>query len=388
MKEVQLLLEKYKQGSITAAELERLQELSQQPEVAALIKADIDTLLRQGAPDSGWQPADHPEIVAHILAQPTLKATRPSRNRWLLAAACLAALAIGGGAYLYQHQRQPVVIAKQVKPIQPGSNKAMLVLADGSTLPLDSAHLGEIAQQGDARIHNNGEGITYQANGKAAGIVYNAIVTPRGGQYQLGLPDGSRVWLNAASSIRFPTAFAGKERRVEISGEAYFQVAPNAAQPFIVAVKGNEAMEVQVLGTSFNIMAYADEAAITTTLESGAVQLSRGGAKAMLQPGQAGTLAGNASFSVGPADMEQALAWKDGKFRFRNTSIQTIMRQIARWYDVEVTYSGDLSDVRLTGVISRRADADDLLHILSATQRVSFETDHHQIKVKPFYPAQ
>ncbi|SHM97550.1 FecR family protein [Chitinophaga jiangningensis] len=388
MKEVQLLLEKYKQGSITAAELERLQELSLQPDAVEIIKTDIDTLLQQGAPDSGWQPADHPEILTYILTQPTLKATRSWRNKWLLAAACLAALAIGTGTWFYQQQRPPAIVAQKAKPIQPGSNKAMLVLADGSTVALDSANLGQIARQGNASINNNGEGITYQTNGKASTIVYNAIVTPRGGQYQLGLPDGSRVWLNAASSIRFPTAFAGKERRVEISGEAYFQVAPNAQQPFFVTVKGNKTMDVQVLGTSFNIMAYPDEQMITTTLESGAVQLLHAGNKTQLQPGLAGSLNEAATFDVATADMEEVLAWKDGKFRFRNTNIQTIMRQIARWYDVEVSYAGDLSDVRLTGVISRRADADDLLQILSATQRVNFETTNNQIKVKPFHQEQ
>ncbi len=384
---IQQLLEKYRLGNISADELQQLQALVEEGLGEKEILEDILSTLHQGAPDSGWQSADHTHLVEQIVMDTPVMPIRSNSKKWWLAAACAAAI-FSSGVYWYQHRiitptQHPVHLA-----MMPGGNKAMLVLADGSTVPLDSANLGQIAKQGDANINNNGESLIYDNQGPSTKVVYNAIVTPRGGQYQLGLPDGSRVWLNAASSIRFPTAFPGRERRVEITGEAYFQIAADPNRPFLVAVKGNDSMEVQVLGTSFNVMAYTDEQEITTTLENGAVKLVHGTSQTVLQPGYAGTLTHHTGFSTAPADLEQTLAWKEGKFRFRNTNIQTIMRQISRWYDVDISYEGDLSDVDLTGIISRRENAASLLKILSATQRVQFETTKNKIRVKPYNPEQ
>ncbi|MBV8253043.1 MAG: DUF4974 domain-containing protein [Chitinophaga sp.] len=387
MHDLKQLLEKYRLGNISADELQRLQQLVEAGVGEEEILGDILSTLHNGAPDSGWQSSEHAHLVEQIVMETPIRPIRSSRTKWWLAAACVAAV-FSAGVYWWPHHTITPTHLTQHIAMMPGGNKAMLVLADGRTVPLDSANLGNIAKQGDANISNNGESLIYDNQGPSTKVVYNSIVTPRGGQYQLGLPDGSRVWLNAASSIRFPTAFPGKERRVEITGEAYFQVAADPNKPFLVDVKGNDSLQVQVLGTSFNVMAYTDEQDITTTLENGSVQLLHGTAQTLLRPGYAGTLTHHSGFTTAQADLEQTLAWKEGKFRFRNTNIKTIMRQISRWYDVDISYEGDLSDVDLTGIISRRENAASLLKILSATQRVQFETTNNKIRVKPYNPEQ
>lgn len=390
MTEIRVLLEKYRNDDISQDELLRLKRLVTGNDYEPEIKADILAALHNQTPDQGWQQADEAAILQQILSTPGSTRFITGRRIWYAAAAVLlGAVLTGGGWYFFHQPRKQVVVVQTQVPLAPGSNKAMLILADGKAIPLDSANMGALAQQGNTSIVNTQDGLKYKAGGAAAEAVYNTVSTPKGGQYQLTLADGSKVWLNAASSIRFPTAFTGKDRQVEISGEAYFQVAANAGQPFKVKVKGRSEMEVDVLGTSFNIMAYPDEQAITTTLEEGAVQLVHGQSHSLLKPGYGGSLeAGADEFTIGQADLEQALAWKEGKFRFRNTNIQTIMRQMARWYNIDVTYEGDLSDIRLTGIISRRENATALLRILSTTKRVHFDVNDNRILVKPYDPQQ
>ncbi len=390
--EVQLLLEKYKNGRISQEELLRLKAMVAGNDYEPEIKADIlSALYNSGTPQSGLSAEDGEAILQNILQTTPPRAASNTRSMiWYAAAATLLGATLVTGALYMNRQQQPVIVAApKANPLAPGTNTAVLVLADGKTIPLDSANTGALAKQGNSSIVNSAQGLAYKTEGATTAVVYNTVVTPRGGQYQLTLADGTKVWLNAASSIRFPTAFSGKERLVEISGEGYFQVAANAQQPFRVKVKGNPDMEVNVLGTSFNIMAYTDEKNITTTLESGAVQLVHGNSRSVLQPGYGGSLnTGDAAFTIEKADLEQALAWKEGKFRFRNTSIQTIMRQIARWYNIEVTYEGDLSDIRLTGIISRRENAASLLKILSTTKRVHFDINDNRVVVAPYDPEQ
>jgi ferric-dicitrate binding protein FerR (iron transport regulator) len=297
-------------------------------------------------------------------------------------AAVLAGGMIATGIYVLPEKKHAIT-ARVVQPqaLTPGATKAMLTLADGTVVPLDSASTGTLAQQGNTQVMNANGHLSYKAQGNTAAIMYNKVMTPHGGQYQLTLADGSRVWLNAASSIRFPTAFTGKDRQVEVSGEVYFEIAQQASQPFSVRVND---IDVKVLGTSFNIMAYSDEQAVKTTLVEGAVQLTHNGQSSVLKPGlQASLSAQDKQFVITPADMEQTLAWKEGKFRFRNTNIKNIMRQLSRWYDMDVTYQGDVSDIDLTGVLSRREDADKLLKALETTQRVHFEVNGNKITVIP-----
>ena len=252
---------------------------------------------------------------------------------------------------------------------------------NGARIVLDSASNGTIAAQGNAQVVKLANGqLAYQALAGSRGrAVYNTMVTPRGGGYQLALPDGSRVWLNSASSIRFPTSFSDSERRVEITGEAYFEVSKNDKVPFIVETRG---MKVEVLGTEFNLMAYNDEDAIRTTLVTGAVSVHKGTEKNILRPGQQASLAnGSDVFRVGQADLEETLAWKEGKFRFSKSDIKVIMRQIARWYDVDIVYKGKLPDIEFSGVFPRKEYISQLLEVLEDAVKVHFDTEGNTITV-------
>jgi ferric-dicitrate binding protein FerR (iron transport regulator) len=386
--EIKRLLEKYKRHEISEEEyLLLMQEISDDARTSA-IKADIMETLYGNTPDMGWNEGEAAVVLRGIFREGAADAQRRRvvRRRRLiygsLAAAIVAGMiATGVHVSLRDKQAAPVAaIQRQLLP--PGASKAMLTLADGTVIPLDSANNGALARQGNTQIVSRNGALSYSAGGHVDKVMYNTVVTPSGGQYQLTLADGSRVWLNAASSIRFPTAFTGKERIVEITGEAFFEIAQRADMPFQVKVQD---MQVNVLGTSFNIMAYRDEQAIKTTLVDGAVQLKHGDQASILKPGLQASLAGREGrFVIATADMEQTLAWKEGKFRFRNTNIRTIMRQLSRWYNIDVSYEGDVSDIDLTGVISRREEAGKLLTALEATQRVQFEVNGNNVTVKPW----
>lgn len=264
--------------------------------------------------------------------------------------------------------------------IPPGSNKAVLTLANGRQIVLNSAQNGLLGKQGTVQIIKLDSGLlSYQGATTTGEVLYNTIATPRGGQFQVLLPDGSRVWLNAASSLRFPTAFTGADRAVTLTGEAYFEVAQNQAKPFAVTVNN---MKVQVLGTSFNIMAYEEEGAVNTTLVSGAVKVNCENNQAVIAPGQQAVLpTGKSQFEIGAANIEAAVAWKEGHFLFDNNDIYTIMRQVGRWYDVEISYQGDLSGITLSGAISRKKYVSQVLDILATTGRVQFEMKDNRIIV-------
>ncbi len=282
------------------------------------------------------------------------------------AAAVVLVIAAGVVVAVVKNKPAPVVAGaleqEVVKDIPPGRNKAILTLADGATISLDDCKKGDIARDGNAQIVKGRDSgmLIYRAvaggrqtvAGDPGTVAYNTITTPRGGQYQLALSDGSKVWLNASSSLRFPTTFAGTERSVELTGEGYFEIAKNTAMPFSINVNG---VVVQVLGTRFNVNAYNDESVVRTTLVEGAVKVKRAGEVMMLRPGQqavasgavasgavisgvAGATAadgGEGSLRLNPeADLEEVMAWKQGIFNFKNLDIESIMRQISRWYDV------------------------------------------------------
>ena len=275
----------------------------------------------------------------------------------------------------------------------PGSNKAVLTLADGSQIILDNAQNGALSQQGNTKIFKLDAGqLSYKTNGTQANgqLLYNTISTPRGGQYQIILPDGSTVWLNAASSIRFPTAFIGTKRSVELNGEAYFEVTKNTAMPFTVHVNspttgGDGGMDVQVLGTHFNVMAYNEEDALRTTLLEGAVRVTKGAAVGLLKPGKQAKLDKNAgSIKILDVDVDEAIAWKNGLFLFNNDDIRTIMRQISRWYDVDISFEGDtLKGRNFTGQISRNNNVSQVLKMLELTKEVHFKMTGKNIIVLP-----
>jgi len=265
--------------------------------------------------------------------------------------------------------------------VSPGGDKAILTLADGSAVVLDEAQNGTLAQQGSSKVIKLGGKIMYDpANKNSKEIVYNTITTPNGGQYQLELPDGSLVWLNSTSSIHFPTSFAGKERRVEITGEAYFEVAKNRDMPFIVTVNN---AEVQVLGTHFNVNAYNDEENVKTTLLEGSVKFVSGDNISMLKPGQQSQLTNNGLIKVlNNVDVEEVVAWKNGMFDFENAGIEIVMRQLSRWYDVEIEYNGKTDDLFIAEM-RRNIKLSDALKALELTGKVKFDIQGKKIIVMP-----
>jgi ferric-dicitrate binding protein FerR (iron transport regulator) len=265
--------------------------------------------------------------------------------------------------------------------VSPGGDKAVLTLADGSTIVLDDAQNGTLAEQGNAKIIKLDGKLSYDLTNKnSKEVVYNTISTPKGGQYQLELPDGSLVWLNASSSIHFPTSFVENQRRVEITGEAYFEVAKNLNKPFIVGVNNSE---VQVLGTHFNINSYSDEDDVKTTLLEGSVKFVNGATTSILKPGQQSQLAKNGSIKVeSDVDVDKVVAWKNGLFDFENAGIETVMRQLSRWYDVEVDYNGKPDDLFIAEM-RRNIKLSDALKALELTGKVRFDIQGKKIVVMP-----
>jgi transmembrane sensor len=321
------------------------------------------------------------------------KIKRPKRLHLLpYAAAVLLLLAVGikfTGLFKKNKVTQQIA-AKHPTDFKPGGNKAVLTLADGSKIILDGTKHGKIARQQSISIENIKSGeIVYNAEeaikkqDKPVEVnltAYNTIETPRGGQYEVVLPDGTKVWLNAASSLKYPVLFAGNDRRVDLTGEAYFEVAKNAAKPFIVKTRGQS---VEVLGTHFNINSYTDEDAVKTTLLEGSVKVhgNAGGQMVKLVPGQqAVNVTGNLSV-LRDADTDEATAWKNGKFVFRDVELKTIMRQLSRWYDVDVVYQGQVVAKHYRGRISRNVPVSQLLEILN-TSGLNFTINGREIIVK------
>jgi transmembrane sensor len=305
-------------------------------------------------------------------------------------AAVLIGLAFITGIFVYKAKEaadlQAIALKKNAVKFdaEPGQNKAILTLADGSKLELNSAKIGVLAKAGHMSVKKTKDGqliylIAPSKNADAnTPIAFNTISTPIGGQYQVILPDGTKVWLNAASSLKYPTLFKGGQRTVELTGEAYFEVTKNAAMPFYVKVND---MQVKVLGTHFNIMAYNNEPAVKTTLLEGSVQLSSGGVSNKLKPGQQGMLK-NGQITVSDVNAEHAVAWKNGYFEFNRSGIHEIMNQLARWYDIEIAYEGNIPDDEFVGKIERSAKLSQVLNILKLS-KIHFVLENKKLTVKP-----
>ncbi|WP_423736928.1 FecR family protein [Chitinophaga caseinilytica] len=254
--------------------------------------------------------------------------------------------------------------ATTVAEVLPGTNKAMLTLADGSVIELDSTGAVTIPRQGSASISAAGGQLSYDANSIKAAPAFNTLRTPRGGQFKVILSDGTKVWMNAESSLTYPTTFSDDFREVELTGEAFFEVEKDAMRPF--RVKASEAM-VDVLGTSFNVMAYPEEKSVDATLVQGAVIVKGNGGAKRLLPGEQAVVAGGATPEVSEVDVEEVLAWKNGLFIFQDADLKSVMRQLARWYDVEIEYQGRPSDMKLNGAVYRNYSLSQVLTVLKAT---------------------
>ncbi|MFX1707542.1 FecR domain-containing protein [Chitinophaga sp. CC14] len=302
--------------------------------------------------------------------------------RYAAAAALLALVAVAGKIgwqHRYPSPQKNIMADNTTATDKPPANKkAMLTLADGSTITLDDAANGALGKQGGANIIKKEKGqLAYQAGDANGAVVYNTLTVPRGGQYQLVLPDGTNVWLNSATSLRYPTSFRGAERKVILQGQAYFEIAANATQPF--KVQANE-MEVLVLGTRFDMMAYADEPTINATLVDGKIKVQ----DKILRPGQQAVLAlSGHELTVRDADVNKIMAWKNGLFVFNNMDLPTILREIARWYDVEIVYQSAPGKELYGGGISRNLNLSAVLHVLEENGTNHFKTDGNKVVVLP-----
>ena len=345
-------------------------------------------------PDVDWD-----AIYTKIINTPVIG----KRYVWprIAAAAVIIVLLSAGGYFIFNNHHVKQTAATETRQqfknndVAPGGNKAVLTLANGKQIILDSAGNGTLMQQGNIKIIklDNGQLSYNSLNGsstspKTGEVLYNTISTPRGGQYQVVLADGSKVWLNAASSLRFPTSFTGNNREVTLTGEGYFEVTHDDAKPFKVLANG---VEIKVLGTHFNINAYDDEATIKTTLLEGSVKVEKGAASKTIRPGEQAQIEShdnslNPKIMVQSVDVDAAVAWKNGRFIFHGNNIQSVMRQLARWYNVEVSYQGNVTDEEFVGVInrSRYENISQILEMLEKTRTVSFAVNGHNVTVMPF----
>lgn len=314
----------------------------------------------------------------HLPAAPPAR-VRPLFNwRWTAAAAIL--LLVGAAWYFRRDTAAPPPLAVlTTTPVVPGHSQATLTLADGSVIPLDSNGNRAIAQPGATAQQHNGQ-LQYVAQGNATAATMNTLTTPRGGQFQLTLPDGTKVWLNAASSITYPTAFTGDHRNVAIQGEVYFEVAAKEHQPFTVKV--NQTTSIDVLGTGFNVNAYTDEPYVSTTLVQGAIKLNAGNTSRVLRPGQQAQSKDETLQVKEHADINAILAWKREMFSFQDADLAYVMRQLSRWYDVSVTYTGAIPARRFQGEIERNLPLKDVLDGL-ANIGVHFRVEGRRIIVMP-----
>lgn len=307
--------------------------------------------------------------------------------KWVAAAAVILGIIAVGTYFWAERTIMPATTEKAgavaEADIAPGGNKAMLTLANGAQIVLDSANNGVLATQGNTAIIKSQSGqLIFDISKQTAGTddiapdAINTLSTPKGGQYVIILPDGTKVWLNAQSSLHFPTAFNAKERVVQLSGEAYFEVAKDKRKPFHVQSKG---ADIEVLGTHFNVMAYTNEPIMETTLLEGAIKVSKDNRSETIRPGKQVQLS-DQGMQIRSIDTVDAVAWKNGIFQFNDTHLKNIMRQVERWYDVKIDYAS-LPDKRYNGMVFRNSNLSEVLKMLEMAGDIRFEVVDKTIKV-------
>jgi transmembrane sensor len=409
---IQELFKKYLDETITQEEFVRLYQLIND----GYDPGELDPLLeaawserRYAAPGND---SDRREVLANLLNRikvrdlypeqsemiDTEQAVRYGRSRrswyrpgWVRYAAAIIVLLASGAWLLFNNRHSagsaPVAVARPASDITaPKGARTTLTLSSGQQIILDSVGSGTLTVQGGTSVRKlkNGQ-LAYESGKKNPdNILYNTLSTAKGGQTMVVLADGSKVWLNALSSLRYPTAFAGKERTVELDGEAYFEISSNKDKPFRVNIQGRG--EVVVLGTHFNVNAYRDEPTINTTLLEGSVKVKREGTEFVtIKPGQQVQMNDKRMTVEGDADIEEVMAWKNGYFSFDGANTEEIMRQVSRWYDVKIIYEGNIKEERFAGSMPRSANASKLLEVLSLTKTVQFVIQDKTIIVKPFH---
>lgn len=388
------LIDQYVTGRLSQEGRNSFALLLEKPEYRALLEAELEQSFADDVYE-GTEPAQRRERINKLINDKIAQQEAPAapvhrvhllQRSWVrLAVAAMLVLLLGSAVFLAMRKGSDKALATTDAPqpagdIAPGRDGAILTLADGSRIVLDSSRKGALGQQGGTNLVLDNNRLAYESNHTTGNAVsYNMLNVPRGRQFQVVLPDGTKVWLNAASSMRYPTAFTGAERLVEITGEAYFEVAHDTQHPFIVK-KGDT--ETRVLGTHFNINAYEDERTMNITLLEGSVQVKNGAKQAIIKPGQQAQV-GNGIKVAGNVDVDEVVAWKEGKFQFGETAdIESIMRQVANWYDVEVIYKGTVHS-HIGGTISRNVNLSLLLKMLQTTGVVDFKVANKTVEVIP-----
>jgi Fe2+-dicitrate sensor, membrane component len=389
LKQFQELIERYLSEQSSSEETKNLKQLINDPEYLAKLGSIMDEQLA----NNPFLASDYPQVIERlkngiekdIAQQKKLERVSSLRivRRWMAAAAVF--ILIASISFLWSKKRdtdsdRELTVTSSPIRITPGKDGAILTLSDNTTIVLDSAGNGIIAtQNGSDVVLNNGQLIYKTKN--HAGVAYNTMTTPKGRQFSLVLPDGTKAWLNAGSSLRYPTAFVGKERKVEVTGEVYFEVAKNERMPF--KVKVNERMEVVVLGTHFNINSYSNEASINTTLLEGSVQISNETQNQILKPGQQANVNSDQKINiVNNVNLKKVMAWKNGVFDFDDASLQEVMRQLERWYDIEVVYEKGVPDIEFVGTLARDLSLEDILKGLKLSE-VNLRIEGRKLIVMP-----
>lgn len=388
-----MLLSKYYADQASREEIEEmLRWLQEHRHNAQLLQEVWETEAPEAPPaalEGLWSRIELETAPAGQPQTPAIKhpaQVRPLRRQWWWAAAA-AVILLSAGMWLlspkHEAAKTPAISSASPAPdIAPGRNGAVLTLADGKQVVLDSMGNGMVAEQGGSKVSLRDGQLTYDGQSQhQAALIYNTMSTPRGRQFSIVLPDGTRVWLNAASSIRYPTVFAGNDRKVELSGEAYFEVAKDVKRPFIVHTMSTV---TQVLGTSFNVNAYEEDGIVRTTLLEGSVRTGEPQDNVLLSPGEQAQLKPGGKLKVDHhANTDQVLAWKNGAFNFQNATLHEVMRQLARWYDLEVVYEKGVPEATFGGEVSRNVPLSDLLKGLKGMD-VHFRIEEgHRLIVMP-----
>jgi transmembrane sensor len=387
------LLKQYAAGLLTAEEQQELENMLSQTDRAELAQYIAGLAQQEHHPFIPITEEKAAETFKKIISTDKTGTSQMYtakgyvRYRWLGAAAVFL-LSLSAVVYFMVNRRKDPGAISQTKLIKPekqaGRNTAILTLADNSIVELDNLNNGLVATQGGSQVMLANGQLAYigPTNEKTAAITYNKITTPRGGEYTITLPDGTRVWLNAASSLTFPTVFSTAKREVELTGEAYLDVAKDKDHPFEVKIRNTY---ITVHGTEFNIMGYEDEDRIVTTLVEGAVQVTTpGNAPRLLAPGDHAIVKNDSdNLYIEKADVEEETAWKNGRTYFNGANIRQIMRQVARWYDVDVQYKGNVVNMDFTCTVSRKDQLSKLLNLLELTGAVHFSMEGNTIIVQP-----
>ncbi|MDH7460707.1 FecR domain-containing protein [Chitinophagaceae bacterium 26-R-25] len=381
---LQYLLEIYFKGTASNQETMELMRILEKEESNEELQSLLDSMWsRFAATSEAWSEEKKEEQFDEVLQKIKSQQAPVKRMKtwYRIAAAAVVGGIVATTAFFYTTHRttvqQPAIVAanKIVNDIPPGKDKAILTLQDGKKVDLDSLQKNNAGMYGFQK--KNDHEIAFN-NTSTQTITYNTLSTPKGGKYKLMLPDGSMVWLNAASTLRFPTAFQGNTREVTLTGEAYFEIAQNAKQPFHVKVSD---MDVQVLGTNFNVMGYDDESTVNTTLLQGSVKVSQGNRSGILKPGQLSAVDRDGGLKVSEADIEETMAWKNDLFVFKSYDFKKIMRQVGRWYNVTVVYKSKIPEGKYSGIIGRNNNISQVLNILKASG-LSFKIDDNSIIVE------